>query len=380
MPIYNGRRTPFHDEHVKTGGRLIPISGWVRPLHYGSPDTEVLAIRTALGLFDLHPMSRHIIEGPDALAFMQLLVTSDVQMAVCKSLVQYTCFCDEQGGIIDDVLIFPRSAEEFLITSGVATAEILGVWIRRWIKESGLDVQLRDVSTLETQFALQGPRSLELVRKEMGTREADLKHMHFTQTSLLGTPVFLTRTGYTGESGFELFTNADHGAHLWRHLLESGVEFGIIPFGIMAAQILRIEKGYALHGVDMSSQNNLYEMGLGWMVCTDKEKFLGKNELSRVKTKGVERHFRRFYVEGEKTVPSGTKIYAQEREVGRVTSCCNSPTLSRVIAMGLIDASISEDFPCYVHRGNRKWLVSFVEGSFYDPSGSRLRAMPPEGR
>ncbi|MDO8990085.1 MAG: aminomethyltransferase family protein [Sideroxyarcus sp.] len=378
MPIANGVRTPFHDEHVKAGGRLMPISGWVRPLHYGSPDTEVRAIRTALGLFDLHPMSRHIITGPEALAFMQLLVTSDVQLAVGKSVAQYTCFCDEQGGIIDDVLIFPRTAEEFLVTSSVATAEILGAWISRWVQESGLEVQMRDVSTLETQFALQGPRSLELVRKEMGAKEAGLKHMHFTQTSLLGVPVFLTRTGYTGEGGFELFTDARHAAHLWRHLLKSGEEFGIVPFGIMAAQFLRIEKGYALHGVDMSSQNNPYEMGLGWTVCTDKEKFLGKIELSRVKTKGVERRFRRFYVEGAEAVPSGTEIYAQERAVGRVTSCCNSPTLSRVIGMGLIDASISEDCPCYVRRGNRQWLVSFVERTFYDPEGSRLRAMLPE--
>ena len=378
MLLSNAKKTPFHDEHVKSGGRLMPISGWVRPLHYGSPDTEVHAVRTTLGLFDLHPMSRHIITGPDALVLMQLLVTSDVQQAVCNSVAQYTCFCDEQGGIIDDVLIFPRSAEEFLITSNVATAEILSAWISRWVRESGLVVQLHNVNTQETQFALQGPRCLELVRKEMGSRDSDLKYMHFTQTSLLGVPVFLTRTGYTGEVGFELFTNVYHAAHLWRHLLEAGADFGIVPFGIMAAQILRIEKGYVLHGVDMSSESNPYEMGIGWTVCTDKENFLGKKELSRVKTEGVERLFRRFYVEGPETVPSGAEIYSQERAVGRVTSCCNSPTLGRVIGMGLIDASVAEDCMCYVRRGTQEWPVSFIKGSFYDPKGSRLRTMLAE--
>jgi len=356
----------------------MSISGWVRPLHYGSAATEISAIRNALGLFDLHPMSRHIIEGPDALEFMQLLVTSDVKRAISNSVAQYTCFCDEQGGIIDDVLIFPRSAKEFLITSSVAASETLGGWMRRWVQESGLNVQLRDVSAFETQFALQGPRSLELVRKELGAKAAALKHMQFVQTVLNGTPVFLARTGYTGECGFEFFTDTHQAPDLWQYLLESGAEFGIAPFGIMAAQTLRIEKGYVLNGVDMSRQNNPFEIGLGWTVCTDKESFLGKDELLRAKAHGVKRRFRRFYIEGTDIVPSGAEIYAQEREVGRVTSCCNSPTLGRVIGMGLVDTSISGGCPCYVQRGNQRWQVSFIEGAFYDPEGTRLKAMQPE--
>lgn len=378
MQISNGRKTPFHDEHVKAGGRLMSISGWVRPLHYGSPAMEISAIRNALGLFDLHPMSRHIIEGPDALAFMQLVVTSDVKRAISNSAAQYTCFCDERGGIIDDVLIFPRSADEFLITSSVAAAETLGGWMSRWVQESGLNVQLRDISAFETQFALQGPRSLELVRKEFGAKVAALKHMQFVETALNGIPVFLARTGYTGECGFEFLTDAHQAADLWQYLLESGAEFGIAPFGIMAAQTLRIEKGYVLNGVDMSSQNNPYEIGLDWTVCTDKEGFLGKDELLRAKAQGVKRRFRRFYIEGTDIVPSGTKIYAQESEVGRVTSCCNSPTLGRVIGMGLVDTSISGDCPYYVRRGNQRWQVSFIERAFYDPEGTRLKAILPE--
>lgn len=373
MQISKERKTPFHDEHVKAKGRLMSISGWVRPLHYGSPATEIFAIRNALGLFDLHPMSRHIIEGPDALAFLQLLVTSDVKRAISNSAAQYTCFCDEQGGIIDDVLIFPRSAKEFLITSSVAAAEILEGWMRRWVEESGLNVQLRNVSAFETQFALQGPLSLKLVLKEFGAKVAALKHMQFAQTALNGTPVFLARTGYTGECGFEFFTDAHQAANLWQYLLQSGAEFGIVPFGIMAAQTLRIEKGYVLNGVDMSSHNNPYEIGLDWTVCTDKESFLGRDELLRAKAKGVKRRFRRFYIEGTDIVPSGTEIYAQEREVGRVTSCCNSPTLGRVIGMGWVDTSINGDCPCYVRRGNQRWQISFVERAFYDPEGIRIK-------
>ncbi|WP_379945133.1 aminomethyltransferase family protein [Marinobacter sp. LM1] len=351
----------------------MPISGWARPLHYGSPDSEVLTVRNAVGLFDLHPMSRQVIEGADALAFMQLLVTSDVHRSLSNYVAQYTCFCDEQGGIIDDVLIFPKSAEEFLITSSVAAAETLSTWLKRWVQDEGLNVQLRDVSASETQFALQGPRSLELIRKEMGLDEAGLKHMHFMETSLLGVPVFLARTGYTGEVGFEIFTNAQHGVDLWRHLTESGAEFGIQPFGIMAAQTLRLEKGYVMHGLDMSSQNNPYEIGLGWTVCTGKGKFLGRSALSRVKTKGVERRLCRYYLEGPETMPSGTKIYVHDREVGRVTSCCKSPTLGRVIGMGMIDASVNDDCSCFVRRGDLQWPLSFVERAFYDPEGSRLR-------
>lgn len=356
----------------------MSISGWVRPLHYGTVATEICAVRNALGLFDLHPMSRHILEGPDALAFMQLLVTGDVKRALSNSVAQYTCFCDERGGIIDDVLIFPRSAKEFLITSSVAAAETLGGWMKRWVQESGLDVRLRDVSAFETQFALQGPRSLELVRKEFGLKVGSLKHMQFVHTAFNGTPVFVARTGYTGECGFEFFTNADRAPALWKYLLESGAEFGIAPFGIMAAQTLRIEKGYVMNGVDMSSQNNPYEIDLGWTVCTDKESFLGKDELVRAKAKGVGKRFRRFFIEGADVVPSGTVIYVQEREVGRVTSCCNSPTLGRVIGMGIVDTSISGDCASYVRRGDQRWQVSFVERAFYDPEGSRLKATQPE--
>lgn len=375
MSIFHGRKTPFHDEHVKAGARLMPISGWVRPLHYGSPESEVRAIRSSLGLFDLHPMSRHIVEGPDAFALMQLLVTSDVQLAVRRSVAQYTCLCDEQGGLIDDVLIFPTSANKFLITSGVTTAEFLGAWIERWIEESGLDVKLHNISISETQFALQGPRSLELVREVLGEREARLKHMHFTQTSFRGIPVFLSRTGYTGEVGFEVFTEAQHAVDLWRHLLEVGAELGIVPFGIMAAQILRLEKGYLLHGVDMNNQNNPYEMGLGWTVSADKDKFLGRDALLRLKADGAPRRLRRFYVEGTQTVPSGIEIYSQGRPVGKVTSCSTSPTLNRVIGMGLVDASISDDCFCYIRKGDLKRKMSFVEKTFYDPDGGRLRSM-----
>lgn len=354
----------------------MPISGWVRPLHFGSPEKEVHAVRSALGLFDLHPMTRQVIEGPDALAFTQFLVTSDMQSALNRSVAQYTCFCDESGGVIDDVLIFPRSPQEFLITSSVATAESLAAWISRWIQETGLQVRLKNVSALESQFALQGPRSLELVRKEMGAIASNLNHMNFVHTLLLDVPVFLTRTGYTGETGFEIFADASHALRLWKHLLESGTEFGLVPYGIMAAQILRQEKGYLLHGADVTRQNNPYEVGLGWTVGLAKDNFLGKTELSRFKSKGVEKRLRHFYVEGQETVPSGTAIYAKEKHVGQVTSCCRSPTLDRIIGMGFIDAAIVEEGDCHVLRGDHQWGLTFIKNAFYDPQGSKLKATP----
>lgn len=376
--MFNGIKTPFHEEHVKAGGRLMSISEWIRPLHYGSPDIEVRSVRTTLGIFDLHPMSRHIVKGPDALEFMQFLVTSDVQLGIRNSVAQYTCFCDEQGGIIDDVLIFPRSVEEFLITSSVGAAKVLNAWIKRWVEESGLQVQLHDVTEVETQFALQGPLSLELIRKIMGGSEVNLQYMQFTRISVLGMPVFLSRTGYTGEIGFEFIVDIQNAVTLWRYILESGKEFGIEPFGIIAAQMLRLEKGYLLNGIDMNSQNNPYEVDLGWTVSIGKENFLGKEALLRLKTQGVCSRLRKFYIEGTQTIPSDTEIYSQGRIIGRVTSCSNSITLGRVIGMGLVNTSISDDCLCYVRRGDLHRKISFVEKAFYDPEGSRLRLMLPK--
>lgn len=370
--------SPLHEEHVQAGARLMPLSGWVRPLHYGSADAETLAVRTAIGIFDLHPMSRHKIEGPDAFAFMQYLVTSDVSLSLRNSIAQYTCFCDEQGGIIDDVLIFAKSKVEFLVTSSVVASKTLSAWLLRWVEICDLNVQVRDVSKVETQFALQGPRSLELIEKVLGAEVAGLKHMQFTETSLLDVPAFVARIGYTGEPGYEIFTDVDRAPQLWRNFIALGADLGIAPFGVMAAQVLRLEKGYVMYGVDINVESSPYEAGLGWTVCLNKNNFIGKASLSSIKAAGVKRKLCRYYVEGVETMPKGTKIYSNQRVVGEVTSCCYSSTLHRVIGMGWVDVSVTNETECHVRRGDSQWLLSFVDKPFYDPEGARLRLMLSE--
>jgi aminomethyltransferase len=198
--------------------------------------------------------------------------------------------------------------------------------------------------------------------------------MRFVQASILDVPVFLARTGYTGETGFELFFEPCHATRLWCRLLDEGAELGITPFGVLAAQVLRTEKGFALHGTDMSRDNNPYEMGLGWTVCLEKKEFLGKDALARIRAVGPTQRFRRFYIEGGRTVPRGTAVLSSDRRIGTVSSCCRSPTLARTVGMGLLDSSISSASECFVEGGGGRSALTFTDESFYDPEGLRVRA------
>ena len=368
-------KTPFYNCHKQSHAIMLPIDGWMRAIYYSSIENEVYRVRNCVGIYDLHPISRKIVSGTDALKFMQLLVTSDIEKSLINSNVHYTCICNHEGEIIDDVLVFPINQYEFLITSGASTSKELVQWIEKCIIDTRLNVYIAELNTITSQFSLQGPKSLNIVEKIFGIDEAKLKYMQFSNIVYENQKLLIARVGYTGEAGFEIITNPSLAVELWNSLLNFKGNLEVTPFGIHAAQILRQEKGYLLNGFDITKHNNPFEVGLGWTVSLNKEHFFGKEKLICLKNKGILKKNKKFYIDSNNALPTGTSIYSGKKCIGIITSCCYSSTLNRVIGQGLIDSEIDLNSHCFVESRNIQYTIHFVEKPFYDPKGTRLRTI-----
>ncbi len=327
------RRTPLYEEHVRLKARMVDFAGWEMPVQYSSIMDEVKTVRSTVGIFDVSHMGEIFVEGPQAVEFVDFLITNDFSNLNFGEAV-YSPMCNDDGGIIDDLIAYKFSKHMAYLVVNAANKEKDLKWIES--KAKVFNVNVVDRSDEYALIAVQGPKSEELLQKMADTILSKIPFYSFTKARIRGIKVIISRTGYTGEDGFELLVESEASVPLWRSILEYGEAYGIKPAGLGARDLLRLEASYLLYGNDMDENTNPLEAGLSWTVKFDKGDFAGKEALLRVKEEGLKRKLVGFEVEGKSIPRHGYKIFHGDEEVGFVTSGNFSPTLEKVIGLGYV--------------------------------------------
>lgn len=329
--------TPLNDQHIQLGAKMVPFAGYSMPVQYSGIIDEHHAVRQHAGLFDVSHMGEVMVSGPNALAFIQNLVTNDVS-TLYDGKALYSAMCTPEGGIIDDLLVYRISETEYMLVINAANIEEDWAWMQ---KNNSFGAVLENKSDEMGLLALQGPASFDILKKATGFDASSLKYYHFAMPQaddFLGlTGVVVSRTGYTGEVGVELYCASADAPAVWNALMEAGKEFGLKPTGLGARDTLRLESGFCLHGNDISKAHNPIEAGLGWVTKLNKPSFNGKEALQAIKDAGPDRKLIGF-VATERGIPRhGYEILNEAGDVvGEVTSGTQSPVLNTGIGMGYV--------------------------------------------
>ena len=366
-PVAQPRRTPLYDRHVALGARIIDFGGWAMPVQYESILEEHKTVRQAVGLFDVCHMGEVEFVGPGALAAVERLVTNDVRK-LAFGQARYTVVCYENGGIVDDCIVYRDHAERIVIVINAANIDKDVAWFAKSV-EGRSDVTFRNLSDDFGLIAVQGPRAVSLLQRlspEAGF--AQVKSFHFAKTELIGIPVWAARTGYTGEDGFEVFVPAAEAARLWNVLLEVGKDLGVKPCGLGARDTLRLEACLSLYGNDIDATTNPFEANLGWVVKFDHD-FIGRPALEEIKAKGLARKLVAFTMEGRGTARHGYDIYDAEtggNKVGVVTSGSVGPTVGKNVGLGYVPVALAEiGSTLFVDCRGKRVTAQVVKPPFY---------------
>jgi glycine cleavage system T protein (aminomethyltransferase) len=322
-------RTPLYDRHVALGGRMVDFGGWELPQQYTSIRDEHFAVRKVAGLFDVSHMGRFRLAGDSTLKFLQGLVTNDVSL-LQPGQAQYNLLCNEAGGIIDDLVVY-RGQEGFFVVVNASNREGDLEWLRR---HAPPDVEIEDRTFELALLAFQGPRAEELMP---ASGLSDLPHFAFRGGEVAGVHALISRTGYTGEDGFELFIAADRVGEVWDAILEAGRAAGVLAAGLGARDATRLEAALRLYGNDMDETVNPYEAGLGWTVKLDKGDFVGRDALVKVKQEGPRRRLVGLTMKPGDIPRHGTGVAKDGEKVGAVTSGTHSFFLGHPIALALLE-------------------------------------------
>lgn len=331
------KTTPLHDVHQELGARMMGFGGFDMPVQYSSIIEEHMAVRENAGLFDVSHMGELLVRGPEALDLIQSLVTNDASK-LYDGRAMYTVMCTPEGGIIDDLIVYRRAEDLYMLVLNAANVERDLEWIR---EHNDVGADLEHISDETALLALQGPRSLEIAQPFLDRDLDDLSFYHFWEeqdgTFLDCEQALVSRTGYTGEVGLELYVPANEAPRIWNTILDAGEDAGLLPAGLGARDTLRLETGLCLHGNDITEQTNPYEAGLGWLVKLDKGDFVGRDTLQSIHEEGPARRLVGF-VAAERGIPRHDHvIQSPEGEtIGVVTSGTQSPMLDTGIGLGYV--------------------------------------------
>jgi aminomethyltransferase len=334
------KRTPLYDEHKASGGRLVPFAGWEMPVQYSGVVDEHQAVRRAVGLFDVSHMGELVVEGPKALQLVGSLVTNDVEHLL-DGQAKYALCCNEQGTILDDLIVYRLTAEKVLIVCNASNREKIAAHVQQAI---GARAKVTDISDDTALIAVQGPKAMELLQLAGADgRVLELPAFQFTDSTLCNVPCTVARTGYTGEDGVEIFCPPAEAARLWRTLLTLGKDLGVRPCGLGARDTLRLECKMALYGNDIDESTNPYEAGLGWAVKLDKGEFVGREALQAVQAAGPARKLVGFEMTDRFIARHGHVVVDEAGTVlGPVTSGSPSPTLGKNIGLAYVPVALSK--------------------------------------
>lgn len=367
------KHTPLKARHLELGARMIPFGGWLMPVQYGAGIlAEHRAVRQAAGLFDLSHMGELEVRGPNAPAGLQRLLPADLG-PLRPGEALYSFMCRPDGGLIDDLVVY-RTADGYLLVVNAANIGKDRAWLQDQLPEGAI---LSDQSDQTGLVAVQGPLSVQIVTRvapELATKLDALPYYHFVETNLLGVGVLLSRTGYTGEDGFEIYARVGDVVKIWDALLEAGTPLGLLPVGLGARDTLRLEMRYPLYGNDIDETTTPLEAGLGWAIAWEKGDFISRDALLKQKESGVTRRLVGFEVEGRGVPRHGYGLFVPgETEgtpvrVGTVTSGAFSPTRQKDIGMGYIDRPYDKvGTTVYVEIRGKLHAARIRKGRFAEP-------------
>lgn len=334
------KRTPLFDDYAAYGGKTIDFGGWDLPVQFSSIKEEHEAVRTKAGLFDVSHMGEIIVTGSESETFLQKIITNDISKLV-NGQAQYTAMCYENGGIVDDLLVYKVAENSYLLVVNASNIEKDFEWMKQFATG---DIELINKSDDYGLLALQGPLAQGILQKLTSKNLEEIGFFRFSDhVDVAGKSVLISRTGYTGEDGFEIYSASTDVSDLWSSILEAGKDEGLIPCGLGARDTLRFEACLPLYGQELSKDISPLEAGLGFVVKLKKEQdFNGKFVLANQKENGIPR--KSIGIEMiDKGIPrNGYPVFAGEKQIGFVTTGTQSPTLKKNIGLALIDAEYAE--------------------------------------
>ncbi|MBI4750773.1 MAG: glycine cleavage system aminomethyltransferase GcvT [Acidobacteria bacterium] len=358
------RLTALGETHRALGAKMVDFTGWEMPVQYTGLIPEHNAVRTAAGLFDVSHMGQLWVNGPAALQLLQRVTCNDVSK-LADNQIHYSGLMTERGTFVDDILVHRLSADRFFLCVNAANIEKDFNWIAQ--HASGLDVEVLNHSEEYSQLALQGPKAVEILQSLI---EFDLSGLKYywcqPEIELFGCKVFLTRTGYTGEDGFELYFAPEHSVGIWEGLLKAGKAYGLVPVGLGARNTLRLEAKMALYGHEIDDTTTPLEADLGWICKLNKGEFLGSDLIQRQKTEGLPRKLAGFEVDDRVPARDGYTVLHDGEEVGRVTSGSPSPYLKKNIGLAYLPLHLTQiGTPIQIFVRGREVAAHVIPTPFY---------------
>ncbi len=396
------RRTPLYDIHLRTASKMIKGGGdYLYPFSYTSPMEEHTNTRTNVGMQDLSTMGEVDIKGPGAERLINRLVVNEIR-DMHPGQVRYTTMCNEDGGIVDDITVYKFGDEHFMVVTSSGPRKKTA----RWITEHsvGMSAYVTDLSGAVGFISLQGPRSLDLLAEVVEDADLDaLRFFRFTKGMINESEVLISRSGYTGELGYELYIPSEETAGMWEFLQNQSNDYGLMPYGVATMQSLRIEKAFPLYGPDIDETRNPFEVGLHRWIRFDKHQFLGREALLQIQDMGLQERWVGIQIDGNSPAKTGDRIFSisdistfREKmytgseagdefdpektgvEIGTVTSSAHGYSVKKVLALGYVD--VSHAWPgnqILVEVSGQPTLAKVVETPFFDPGHVRMRAKGP---
>lgn len=360
----NLKKTALYNEHEKYGGKLIEFAGWCLPVQYEGIIEEHEAVRNKAGLFDVSHMGEVEVKGKEAFDFVQNLVTNDISV-LNENQVIYTFMCYENGGVVDDLLVYKFDNENYLLVVNASNVDKDYEWMLQ--NKGKFQVEILNVSNEISEVALQGPKAQEILQNLTTENLNDIKFFYCKKdVSIAGIKCLVSRTGYTGEDGFEIYTENKNIETIWETLLETGKVYGLKPAGLGCRDTLRFEATLPLYGNEITKDITPLEAGLGFFVKLNKENFIGKEALAKQKEEGLKRKLVGFEMKDRGIPRHGYEVFAEEKNIGFVTTGYFSPTLKKNIGLALIDSIYSElGTEINIQIRNRSLKAEVISKKFY---------------
>ena len=367
------RLTPMHRQHLKAGARQMDMGEWKRPFSYLRPEMEWRAVRERVGLIDLSTLGKLEVQGADAPQLLDLVYTHFFS-TLKVGRIRYGVVCGDDGIILDDGTVSRLSEDRYYITTTSGNIEFVESWMEWWIGISDLCAHVTNVTSDFAAVNVAGPQARHLLEKvtEIDLSAEHFRYMQCAQGQLAGLPARLLRIGFVGETGWEVHVPWCYGEYLWEVLMEAGQEFGILPFGVEAQRILRLEKKHIIVGQDTDSLSNPLEADMQWVVKFNKPDFVGRSTLAAIRDRGLQNRLVGFIT--DRLVEEGSAVVVDRKPVGRVTSARMSPGQDRCIGIAWVPSEIStEGTRINIHQEGQLVPAQVYLPAFYDPAGKRLR-------
>ncbi len=349
--------TPLYEEHVKLGAKIVEFAKYYMPLQYEGIIAETKLVRTDVGIFDVSHMGEFIAEGPDAIKFADFAVTNDFGNISFGDVI-YTAMCNEKGGFVDDLLVYKIAPEKVMFVVNASNIDKDFNWLLNLSKN--FNVTLTNISDTTGLIAVQGPKAQEKIQSHVDFDLEQIGFYQFKEGSIFGVSGIISRTGYTGEDGFELYIPADKTAYVWTKLLGIGIK----PAGLGARDVLRLEAGLLLYGNDMNDDITPLEASIQWAVKFEKD-FFGKEVLLKQKEEGLKRRLRGIVFEGKVPPRHEMKVFKDGQEIGYITSGTFSPTLEKPIAFAILSSEVKLGDKVEVESRGKMLQGEVVKSPFY---------------